>query len=327
LYVDARFYVRYFVNPGLIPNTESIMRVGIIKETLENERRIAAVPETVSKMTKAGTGVLVESGAGNDSFISDREFEDAGAGISSRDEILSSSDVLLKVNKPTVTEIEKMKEGAIVISFLQPFSSPEEIKKLAERKVSALSMEMVPRITRAQRMDALSTMSTVAGYKVVLLAANAIGKFFPMLSTAAGTIHPGKVIVIGAGVAGLQAIATAKRLGAVVTAFDVRPAAGEQVKSLGAEFVSLDVPHEQAEDTGGYAKELSAEFYKNEQEIIRKYSKDTDIIISTALIPGKKAPVLITEEMVREMNPARLSWTWPWSTAATARCPKPGKKC
>ncbi len=280
-----------------------MVRVGIIKETLEGERRVAAVPETVSKMTKAGTEVLVESGAGVSSFISDGEFQEAGAVISpSRDELLSGVDVLLKVNKPTLDEIGKLKEGAVVMSFLQPFSSPEEIKKMAERKVSALSMEMVPRITRAQRMDALSTMSTVAGYKVVLLAANACGRFFPMLSTAAGTIHPAKAIIIGAGVAGLQAIATAKRLGAVVTAFDVRPAAGEQVKSLGAEFVSLEVPHDQAEDTGGYAKELPPEFYKSEQELIRKYSKDSDIIISTALIPGKRAPILITEEMVSEMK-------------------------
>ncbi len=283
------------------------MRVGIIKETLEGERRIAAVPETVSKMTKAGTEVVVESGAGVSSFISDGEFQAAGAVISpSRDEVLSGADVLIKVNKPTVDEIGKLKEGAIVMSFLQPFSSPEEIKKLAERKVSSLSMEMVPRITRAQRMDALSTMSTVAGYKVVLMAANACGRFFPMLSTAAGTIHPAKAVIIGAGVAGLQAIATAKRLGAVVTAFDVRPAAGEQVKSLGAEFVSLDVPHEQAEDTGGYAKELPPEFYKSEQDLIRKYSKDADVIISTALIPGKRAPVLITEEMVKEMKPGSV---------------------
>ena len=283
------------------------MRVGVIKETLEGERRIAAVPETVGKMTKAGAEVVVEAGAGIPSFISDREFEEAGAVIEpSKDALLSGVDLLLKVNKPTLDEIGKLKEGAIVISFLQPFSNHEEIKKLAERKISALSMEMVPRITRAQRMDALSTMSTVAGYKVVLMAANACGRFFPMLSTAAGTIQPGKVMIIGAGVAGLQAIATARRLGAVVTAFDVRPAAGEQVKSLGAEFVSLEVPHEQAEDTGGYAKELSAEFYKNEQDLIRKYSKDTDVIISTALIPGKRAPILITEEMVSEMKPGSV---------------------
>ena len=303
------------------------MRVGIIKETLEGERRVAAVPETVSKMTKAGTEVLVESGAGVSSFISDREFEEAGAVISpSRDELLSGVDILLKVNKPTQDEIGKLKEGAIVMSFLQPFSSPEEIKKMAERKISALSMEMVPRITRAQRIDALSTMSTVAGYKAVLLAANACGRFFPMLSTAAGTIHPAKAIIIGAGVAGLQAIATAKRLGAVVTAFDVRPAAGEQVKSLGAEFVSLEVPHEQAEDTGGYAKELPPEFYKSEQELIRKYSKDSDIIISTALIPGKRAPILITEEMVSEMKPGSVIVDMAVEHGGNCTLSEPGKE-
>jgi NAD(P) transhydrogenase subunit alpha len=303
------------------------MRVGIIKETLEGERRVAAVPETVSKMTKAGTEVLVESGAGVSSFISDREFQEAGAVISpSGDELLSGVDVLLKVNKPTLDEIGKLKEGAIVMSFLQPFSSPEEIKKMAERKISALSMEMVPRITRAQRIDALSTMSTVAGYKVVLLAANACGRFFPMLSTAAGTIPPAKAIIIGAGVAGLQAIATAKRLGAVVTAFDVRPAAGEQVKSLGAEFVSLEVPHEQAEDTGGYAKELPPEFYKSEQELIRKYSKDSDIIISTALIPGKRAPILITEEMVSEMKPGSVIVDMAVEHGGNCTLSEPGKE-
>lgn len=283
------------------------MRVGVPKETLPGERRIAAVPETVSKMTKAGMQVVVEAGAGEAAFISDREFEGVGATIASSAKVLfAEADVLLKVNKPTTDEIGQMKEGAVLISFLQPFSNPEVIKKLAERKITALSMEMVPRITRAQRIDALSTMSTVAGYKVVLMAANACGRFFPMLSTAAGTIQPARAIIIGAGVAGLQAIATAKRLGAVVTAFDVRPAAGEQVKSLGAEFISLEVPHEQAEDVGGYAKELSQEFYKKEQELIHKHSKEADIIITTALIPGKRAPILITEDMVKEMKPGSV---------------------
>jgi proton-translocating NAD(P)+ transhydrogenase subunit alpha len=283
------------------------MRVGIPKETLSGERRVAAVPETVSRMTKAGTQVVVEAGAGREAFIDDRQFEAAGATIaSSAQALLSEADVLLKVNKPTIDEIQQMKSGAVLVAFLQPFASQDIIKKLAEQKITAFSMEMVPRITRAQRMDALSTMSTVAGYKVVLIAANACGRFFPMLSTAAGTIQPAKVIVIGAGVAGLQAIATAKRLGAIVTAFDVRPAAGEQVKSLGAEFVSLEVSHEQAEDVGGYAKELSQEFYKKEQELIRKHSKDADVIITTALIPGKQAPILITEEMVREMKPGSV---------------------
>ncbi len=283
------------------------MRVGIPKETLPGERRVAAVPDTVSKMTKAGTQVVVEAGAGKEAFIDDKEFEAAGATIaSSAQALLSEADVLLKVNRPTTDEIGQMKAGAILVSFLQPLASPEIIKKLAEQKITALSMEMVPRITRAQRMDALSTMSTVAGYKAVLMAANASGRFFPMLSTAAGTIRPAKAIVIGAGVAGLQAIATAKRLGAVVTAFDVRPAVGEQVKSLGAEFVALDVAYEQAEDVGGYAKELSPEFYKKEQDLIRKHSKDADVIITTALIPGKRAPILITEEMVREMKPGSV---------------------
>jgi NAD(P) transhydrogenase subunit alpha len=299
--------MNWVYSPFQFPIGGVIVRVGIPKETSLGERRVAAVPETVSKMVKSGMQVVVEAGAGEAAFISDREFEGAGATIApSSQSLLSEADILLKVNKPTTDEIDQMKPGAILISFLQPFASPDIIKKLAERKISALSMEMVPRITRAQRMDALSTMSTVAGYKVVLLAANACGRFFPMLSTAAGTIQPAKVIIIGAGVAGLQAIATAKRLGAVVTAFDVRPAAGEQVKSLGAEFVSLEVPHEQAEDVGGYAKELSQEFYKKEQELIRKHSKDADVIISTALIPGKRAPILITEEMVKEMKPGSV---------------------
>jgi len=281
--------------------------VGIIKETLDGERRIAAVPETISKMVKSGMEVLVEAGAGNDSFVSDAEFEAAGAKIApDAASVLSRSDLILKVNKPTVDEINNIKEGAVLISFLQPFASPEVIKALAARKVTALSMEMVPRITRAQRIDALSTMSTVAGYKVVLLAAASCGRFMPMLATAAGTIPPAKAMIIGVGVAGLQAIATIKRLGAVVTAFDVRPAAGEQAKSLGAEFVSLEVPHDQAEDTGGYAKEMSADFYKKEQDILRSHIKDVDVVITTALIPGKRAPLLITEEMVKEMKPGSV---------------------
>lgn len=283
------------------------MLVGIIKETLEGERRIAAVPETISKMVKSGMEVLVETGAGNESFISDADFEAAGAKIApGAASVLSQSDLILKVNKPTVEEVNNIKEGAVLISFLQPFSSPEVIKALAARKVAALSMEMVPRITRAQRIDALSTMSTVAGYKVVLLAASACGRFMPMLATAAGTIPPAKAMIIGVGVAGLQAIATIKRLGAVVTAFDVRPAAGEQAKSLGAEFVSLEVPHDQAEDTGGYAREMSADFYKKEQDILRNHIKDADVVITTALIPGKRAPLLITEEMVKEMKPGSV---------------------
>lgn len=283
------------------------MKVGILKETNLNEHRVAAVPDTIAKMVKAGTEVLVESGAGKKSFIEDKEFETTGAKIKAdARSLLSEADIVLKVNKPSIEEVDSMKEGAIFVGFLNPFSSADIIKKLAERKITSFAMEMVPRITRAQRMDALSTMSTVAGYKAALIAANACGRFFPMLTTAVGSVPPAKVIVIGVGVAGLQAIATAKRLGAVVTAFDTRPAAGEQAKSLGADFVAMDVAHDQAEDAGGYAKEQSADFYKQEQELIRKYSKDSDIIITTALIPGKRAPLLITEEMVKEMRPGSV---------------------
>lgn len=279
------------------------MKVGILKETSLNERRVAAVPETISKMAKAGTEVFVESGAGKKSFIEDNEFEAAGARVAiNASALLSEAEIVLKVNRPSIEEVNGMKEGTIFVGFLNPFSSADILGKMAERKITSFAMEMVPRITRAQRMDALSTMSTVAGYKAVLIAANACGRFFPMLTTAVGTVPPAKVIVIGVGVAGLQAIATAKRLGAVVTAFDTRPAAGEQAKSLGADFVAMDVAHDQAEDAGGYAREQSADFYKQEQELIRKYSKDSDIIITTALIPGKRAPLLITEEMVKEMR-------------------------
>ncbi|MDZ4384254.1 MAG: Re/Si-specific NAD(P)(+) transhydrogenase subunit alpha [Nitrospirota bacterium] len=283
------------------------MKVGILKETSLNERRVAAVPETISKMTKAGTEVFVESGAGKKSFIEDKEFESTGARIAvNASALLSEAEIVLKVNRPSMEEVNGMKEGTIFIGFLNPFSSADILRKMAERKITSFAMEMVPRITRAQRMDALSTMSTVAGYKAVLIAANACGRFFPMLTTAVGTVPPAKVIVIGCGVAGLQAIATARRLGAVVTAFDTRPAAGEQAQSLGADFVAMDVAHDQAEDTGGYAKEQSADFYKQEQELIRKYSKDSDIIITTALIPGKRAPLLITEEIVKEMRPGSV---------------------
>jgi proton-translocating NAD(P)+ transhydrogenase subunit alpha len=289
------------------------MKVGIPKEILGNETRVAAVPDTVSKMAKGGIEVLVEAGAGLSSFVSDEEYVKAGAKIVADTEALfSESDVILKVNRPLLNnktkkhEADMMKEGAVLITFLQPLANIDTVLKLASKKITAFSMDAVPRISRAQMMDALSSMSTVAGYKAVLLAANALKRFMPMLSTAAGTVYPAKAVVIGAGVAGLQAIATAKRLGATVTGFDTRPAVGEQIKSLGGEFVPLEVDHSQAEDSGGYAKEMTADFYKQEQDIIRKHTKDADIVISTALIPGKPAPTLITEEMVKEMKPGSV---------------------
>lgn len=289
------------------------MIIGIPKETAPNESRIAATPDTVAKMVKAGLKVAVEAGAGEAAYLRDEDYAKAGAKIiSDIEQLFGEADVILKVQKPYLNdkvkkhEVDMMKQGAALIAFLQPMTNLDVVLKLADRKITAFSMDAVPRISRAQMMDALSSMSTIAGYKAALLAANGLKRFVPMLSTAAGTVHPARAVVIGAGVAGLQAIATLKRLGAVVTGFDTRPAAGEQIRSLGAEFVSLDVPHGEAEDAGGYAKELSPEFYKQEQEIIRKHSKNADIIITTALVPGRPAPTLITEEMVKEMKPGSV---------------------
>ncbi|MBI5598544.1 MAG: Re/Si-specific NAD(P)(+) transhydrogenase subunit alpha [Deltaproteobacteria bacterium] len=290
------------------------MKVGVPKETLVNETRVAAVPDTVGRMTKAGVEVLVEAGAGAESYIKDEDYIKAGAKvIQNTEDLFRDAGVILKVQGPLMNgrakkhEVDMMREGAVLIAFLQPMANLDIVMKLAARKVTAFSMDAVPRISRAQMMDALSSMATIAGYKAVLIAADSLKKFVPMLSTAAGTVYPAKTVIIGAGVAGLQAIATAKRLGSVVVAFDTRPAVGEQIKSLGGEFVPLDVPHDQqAEDAGGYAKEMSADFYKAEQEIIRKHTKDADVVISTALIPGRPAPTLITEEMVKEMKPGSV---------------------
>lgn len=289
------------------------MIVGIPREIILNETRVSAVVDSVSKMTKGGMEVYVEAGAGLASFISDDDYIKAGAKIiADTEELFSKADVIMKVQRPVLNdktkkhEVDMMKEGAVLVTFLQAHANLDIVLKLAERKITAFSMDAVPRISRAQMMDALSSMSTVAGYKAVLMAANALKRFIPMLSTAAGTVYPAKTVVIGAGVAGLMAIATAKRLGSTVTAFDTRPAAGEQIKSLGGEFVPLEVDHGQAEDAGGYAKEQSADFYKQEQDIIRKQTKDADIVISTALIPGRPAPTLITEDMVREMKPGSV---------------------
>jgi NAD(P) transhydrogenase subunit alpha len=285
------------------------MKVAILKEILPGENRVAAIPETVDKMIKGGLEVIVESTAGQAAYIADADYEKVGAKIAADPAAaLQGADLILKIQRPLFNEkaakheVDMMKEGAIFIALLQPLTYPDAVQKLAERKVTAFAMDLIPRITRAQRMDVLSSMSSIAGYKAVLLAANAFGKLIPMMTTAAGTLPPAKALILGAGVAGLQAIATAKRLGAVVEAFDTRPAVKEQVKSLGAEFVELDLGDEQAEDAGGYAKELSAEFYKKEKELIHQRVKLADLVISTALIPGKKAPILITTDMLKEMK-------------------------
>lgn len=280
-----------------------MIKIGIVKESFTDEKRCAAVPETVVKMIKAGMEVFVEAGTGASSFISDQAFQEAGAKILTQaKEVYSQANTFLRVNKPSSTDVEQMASETTLIAPLAPAFNKELIQQLNQRKITAFSLDLLPRIARAQPMDILSSMSNLAGYKSVIMAADYLPKIFPMMTTAAGTIPPAKVIVIGAGVAGLQAIATARRLGGVVLGFDTRPVAAEQVRSLGAEFVSMETVHDQAQDAQGYAKEQTAEFYKQEQDIVAKYSKDTDVIITTALIPGKKAPVLITQKMVQEMK-------------------------
>lgn len=279
------------------------MRVGIPKEITDQERRVAATPETVKKLIESGFSVAIERGAGEAAHISDAEFEASGASlIPTPKDLFQTSDLILKVHRPSASEIELMKENAFLICFLYPLSQKETVLQLSKKKITAFAMDLIPRIARAQKMDALSSQSNVAGYKAVLMAADALGKFMPLLMTAAGTISPAKVLVIGAGVAGLQAIATARRLGAVVEAYDTRPVVKEQIESLGARFVQIEIKEKETEDQSGYAKELSKESHEAELRAIAERVKASDIVITTALIPGKKAPLLITEEAVKLMK-------------------------
>lgn len=287
--------------------------VGVPKETFPGEQRVAVVPDILPSFTRSGMKVIVESGAGQDSGITDAAFEARGAEvISSREELFSKSDVILQVRgfgaNPDAGsgDVPLFREGQTTISFFEPLTSLKEVKALADKGVKLFATEMIPRITRAQSMDTLSSMATVAGYKAVLLAASKLPKMFPMMMTAAGTIAPAHVFVIGAGVAGLQAIAMAKRLGAVVKAYDVRPAVKEQVESLGGKFVELELETGDAEDKGGYAKELGEEFLKKQREMMLKVIAESDVVITTAAVPGKKAPILVTEEMVKVMTPGSV---------------------
>ncbi len=279
------------------------MIVGVPKETAPNERRVALVPDLVPKLKRAGLEVVVQPDAGAAAGYPDSAYSQQGASLA---DVLSTADVLLKVQPPTVEEAGRIKEGATLIGFLQPYGNAAAIQALAARKVTAFAMELMPRITRAQPMDALSAMSTVSGYKAVLLAASRLPKFFPLLMTAAGTVSPARVFIIGAGVAGLQAIGTARRLGAIVEAYDTRPVVKEQVESLGAKFVELGLEAKDAEDKTGYAKAQSEEFYRRQQEAMGKVVATADVVIPTALVPGKRAPVLVTEEMVRGMRPGSV---------------------
>ena len=285
------------------------MRIGVPREIAARETRVALVPDTVARLVKSGLEVLVEAGAGERATFGDDAYQGAGARLAPGPrELWGGTDLVLSVRAPQrdpslgVHQIELMREGASLIGFLRPVQNPDLLGMLAARKITAFAMERVPRISRAQKMDALSSMSTVAGYKAALLAADSLGKFFPLLMTAAGTIAPAKVFVLGAGVAGLQAIATSRRLGGVVEAFDVRPAVREEVQSLGATFVSAELADEGAVGAGGYAREQSEEFHRRERELLAKHVAGADAVISTAMVPDRPAPRLITEEMVRTMR-------------------------
>src|SRR6266498_1160898 len=274
------------------------MRVGVPKETAPGERRVALVPELVARLAESGFDVVVERGAGDAASFEDGAYSEAGASLIPG--VWAEAEAIVKVQKPTPEEASKLREGDVLIAFLQPLTDRDGIERLAAGGVLAFAMESIPRITRAQPMDALSSQATVGGYKAVLLAAERLPKFFPMLMTAAGTVAPAKVLVLGAGVAGLQAIATARRLGAVVSAFDVRPVVKEQVESLGAAFLELDV--EGAEGVGGYAVALAEDQHAREQELIARHVAESDAVITTALIPGRPAPLLVTAEAVRAMR-------------------------
>ncbi len=284
------------------------MRIAIPRERRPQERRVAASPDTVKRLVGMGHELIVESGAGSGAAFPDQAYSAAGARIAADErDALSSADIILKVQRPEAAEIGIMKRGAVLVGMLAPLQNPAEVKAYAEAGLTAFAMELVPRITRAQAMDVLSSQANLAGYRAVLEASVAFGRAFPMMMTAAGTIAPARVLVMGAGVAGLQAIATARRLGAIVSATDVRFAAKEQVESLGASFLAVDLEAmKQMETAGGYAREMGEDFARRQREHVTEALKKIDVVICTALIPGRKAPILITKEMVQVMRPGSV---------------------
>ncbi len=283
------------------------MYVAIPRELNSLEPRVSATPGSVKLLIKSGLSIYIESGAGLESFISDDEYKNAGATIvSSSKDLLANADITLKVLPPSKDEIKLLKENSIFISLCQTTRELETVRLISEKSITAFSMHLIPRTTLAQKMDALSSQANIAGYKAVLIAASRLGVYMPLLMTAAGTIRPSKVLILGAGVAGLQAIATAKRLGAQVEAFDVRPVVKEQVESLGAKFIEVESGEEDGEDEGGYAKETSDEYKKKQQQLIHDHISKSDVVITTALIPGKPAPLLIPTTMVESMKPGSV---------------------
>jgi NAD(P) transhydrogenase subunit alpha len=288
------------------------MIIGVPKETYPGERRVALVPAAIPSLAKGGCEVVVEVGAGAGAGYPDALYMEKSARTASRAEVFGSADVVFQVlghganDRTGGEDLKLLRPGQGLIAFLRPLGSPETVKEIAATGALAFAIELLPRITRAQSMDALSSMSTVAGYKAVLLAASTVPRMFPMLMTAAGTVTPARVLVIGAGVAGLQAVATARRLGAVVSAYDVRPAVKEQVESLGARFVELPLETRDAEDAGGYARAQDESFYRRQRDLMARVAADSDVVITTAVVPGRTAPVLVTAGMVRDMAPGSV---------------------
>jgi NAD(P) transhydrogenase subunit alpha len=302
------------------------VNIAVLRETQPGEARVALVPESVRKLVALKASVWVESGAGLQAGATDADYEAAGASVSSdRALLLSTADVLAVVNRPSLEDTGNLKKGAVVLGFLRPLDEPAALETVVTHKLTAFAMELVPRITRAQAMDALSSMATVVGYKAVLMAADHIPRMFPMLMTAAGTVPPARVLVLGAGVAGLQAIATARRLGAVVEAYDVRKAAGEQVRSLGAQFLEVDLGGIQTEDAGGYAVELTEEAMSRGRDLIAKHAKTADVVITTAQVPGRRAPLLVTEEAVSGMKRGAVVVDLAGATGGNCAVARPGE--
>ena len=300
------------------------MNIVVLRETQSGEARVALMPESVRKLVALKASVLVESDAGLKAASTDDSYEQAGAQVSTdRAALLAQADILVAVNRPSAEDFAALKKGAVVIGFLRPLDEPAALEPALGRGLTAFAMELIPRITRAQAMDALSSMATVAGYKAVIVAAERLPRMFPLLMTAAGTVPPAKVLVLGAGVAGLQAIATARRLGAVVEAYDVRAAAGEQVKSLGANFLEVDLGGLKTEDAGGYAVELSEEALERGRQLIAKHAQTSDVVITTAQVPGRRAPLLLTEDGVNGMKPGTIIIDLAGATGGNCALSKP----
>ncbi len=300
------------------------MKIGIAKEIQVDERRVALIPDVVARLVKQGVEVWVETGAGERACFSDATYEQVGAKIVDQGTLWGEVDVLLKVGVLEDSEVSQLKSGGVLITFLNPLGNPELVQKLAAQNVTAFSMELIPRTSRAQSMDALSSQANLAGYKAVLIAAAALPKYFPMLTTAAGTIRPAKVLILGAGVAGLQAIATARRLGAIVEGFDIRPEVKEQVQSLGAKFVDVSLEEDTVAE-GGYAKEISEKAKERTREVLTQHVAASDVVVTTAQVPGRKAPVLVTEDMVAQMKPGSVIVDLAAEQGGNCECSEAGK--